>query len=88
VHEAIQHLETNEHPPGTVTNEIQGGYIVQKRLIRPALVVVAKAKAPSEDQGPSETKDSRGPEQPSDEGTITFDEPEIVDDADGENNRD
>ena len=43
VHEAIQHLESTEHPPGTVAAEIQGGYRAHDRLIRPALVVVAKA---------------------------------------------
>ncbi len=43
LHEAIQHLESTEHPPGTVAAEIQGGYRAQDRLIRPALVIVAKA---------------------------------------------
>lgn len=43
LHEAIQQLETSEHPPGTVAAEIQGGYRTPDRLIRPALVVVAKA---------------------------------------------
>jgi len=43
VHEAIQHLPTNEHPPGTVTAEVQGGYRLGGRLIRAAMVVVAKA---------------------------------------------
>jgi molecular chaperone GrpE len=45
VHEAIQHLETDEYPPGTVAAEIQGGYRANERLVRPALVVVAKAKS-------------------------------------------
>jgi molecular chaperone GrpE len=43
LHEAIQQLESTEYPPGTVAAEIQGGYRTQDRLIRPALVVVAKA---------------------------------------------
>lgn len=45
VHEAVQHFETTEHPPGSVAAEVQGGYRAQDRLIRPALVVVAKAPA-------------------------------------------
>jgi molecular chaperone GrpE len=45
LHEAIQQLETTEYSPGTVAAEIQGGYRTQDRLIRPALVVVAKAPA-------------------------------------------
>lgn len=42
VHEAIQQLETAEFPPGTVAAEVQSGYRQGERIIRPALVVVAK----------------------------------------------
>ena len=45
VHEAIQQVETNEHPPGTVIAEVQPGYVQGERLIRAAMVVVAKPKA-------------------------------------------
>lgn len=45
VHEAIQHLETADHPAGSVAAEIQAGYRTPDRVIRPALVVVAKAPA-------------------------------------------
>jgi molecular chaperone GrpE len=45
VHEAIQHLESAEVDPGTVTVEVQAGYRTADRLLRPALVVVAKAPA-------------------------------------------
>ena len=41
-HEAIQQVETNEHPPGTVVAEVQPGYLQGERLIRAAMVVVAK----------------------------------------------
>lgn len=47
VHEAIQHLESADYPPGTVAVEIQPGYRSPERLLRPALVVVAKAPASS-----------------------------------------
>ena len=43
VHEAVQQIETAEHQPGTVMAEVQAGYRANDRLIRPALVVVAKA---------------------------------------------
>src|SRR5690606_30725297 len=50
VHEAIQQIETNDVPAGAVAAEIQAGYRFAGRLIRPALVVVAKPKAePSPD---------------------------------------
>lgn len=45
LHEAIQHLETTEHPPGHVAAEVQAAYREGDRLVRPAMVVVAKAPA-------------------------------------------
>ncbi len=44
VHEAIQQVETSDHPPGTVLAEVQPGYTQGERLMRAAMVVVAKAK--------------------------------------------
>jgi molecular chaperone GrpE len=44
-HEAVQQFETDEHPPGTVIHEVQPGYTQGEKLVRPAIVVVAKAKA-------------------------------------------
>ena len=45
IHEAVQHLETAEHPPGTVAMELQAGYKAGDRVLRPAMVVVAKPPA-------------------------------------------
>jgi molecular chaperone GrpE len=45
VHEAIQQVESEEHPPGTIVAEVQPGYLNGERLVRAAMVVVAKAKA-------------------------------------------
>jgi molecular chaperone GrpE len=45
VHEAVQHLETDEFDPGVVAAELQAGYRSGDRVLRPALVVVAKAKS-------------------------------------------
>jgi molecular chaperone GrpE len=45
VHEAVQHLETDEFAPGVVAVELQAGYRMGGRVLRPALVVVAKAKS-------------------------------------------
>ena len=44
-HEAIQQVETSDHEPGTVLAEVQPGYVQGDRLVRAAMVVVAKAKA-------------------------------------------
>lgn len=45
VHEAISQQETADHPPGTVVSALQRGYKAGDRLLRPAMVVVAKAKS-------------------------------------------
>jgi molecular chaperone GrpE len=42
LHEAVQHLETTEFPPGSVAAEVRAGYRLGDRLVRPAMVVVAK----------------------------------------------
>jgi len=47
-HEAIQQLETDEHPAGTIVAEVQPGYAMGDRLVRAAMVVVAK---PSQKNG-------------------------------------
>jgi molecular chaperone GrpE len=44
VHEAVQQMETSDFEPGTIAAEVQAGYRNGDKLIRPALVVVAKAK--------------------------------------------
>lgn len=46
LHEAIQQIETADQPPGTVVAEVQAGYQLGDRLVRAAMVVVAKAPAP------------------------------------------
>jgi molecular chaperone GrpE len=45
VHEAIQQVETSDQPPGTIVAEVQPGYMAGERLIRAAMVVVAKPKS-------------------------------------------
>jgi molecular chaperone GrpE len=54
VHEAIQQVETSDHPAGTVLAEVQPGYTQGDRLVRAALVVVAKAKAQDGGSGAGE----------------------------------
>lgn len=47
VHDAIQQVETDEHPPGTVVQEVVAGYRLGDRLVRAAMVVVARKPAAS-----------------------------------------
>lgn len=41
-HEAIQHVESTEHPAGVVAIEVQPGYLLGDFLLRPAMVAVSK----------------------------------------------
>ena len=42
-HQAMVEIPTNEVEPGTIVEEMQAGYVLKDRLLRPALVGVAKA---------------------------------------------
>jgi molecular chaperone GrpE len=42
-HEAVSQIENNDVKPGTIVEELQKGYLLNKRLIRPAMVVVSKS---------------------------------------------
>jgi molecular chaperone GrpE len=42
-HQAMLELETADQPPGTIAQVMQPGYVIADRLLRPALVAVAKA---------------------------------------------
>jgi len=43
-HEAVMQEETDDSPKNTVINELQKGYMIHDRLLRPSMVVVAKPK--------------------------------------------
>ena len=58
LHEAIQQVETDEQPPGTVVAEVQPGYLQGDRLIRAAMVVVAKPKPGGASSG-DESRDGK-----------------------------
>lgn len=42
-HQAMNMVETDQHAPDTVVTVLQKGYVLNDRLLRPALVAVAKA---------------------------------------------
>ncbi len=50
LHEAIQQVETADFPPGTVAQEFASGYMQNGKLLRAAMVAVAKAPAPKAEQ--------------------------------------
>ncbi|KWV92966.1 nucleotide exchange factor GrpE [Erythrobacter sp. YT30] len=41
-HQAMMEVPTDEHEPGTVIQEMQAGWTIKDRLLRPAMVGVAK----------------------------------------------
>jgi molecular chaperone GrpE len=45
LHEAVDRVESPEHPPDTVIQEFARGYMVGDRLLRPARVVVSAPPA-------------------------------------------
>lgn len=52
LHQAMGQMETEEYPANTVAQQMQKGYQLNDRLLRPAMVMVAKApevKEPEED---------------------------------------
>ena len=54
-HQAMFEVETTETPPGTVVEVMQPGYAIADRLLRPAMVGVAKApKGAAEPAEPAE----------------------------------
>ena len=42
-HQAMGQIPTNDQPPNTVIQELQKGYLLNSRLLRPAMVMVAAA---------------------------------------------
>lgn len=60
-HQAMTFFETSEHPENTVAEELQKGYLYHDRVLRPAMVAVARKPA-KEDSG---AQDKAGTEEES-----------------------
>jgi len=56
-HQAMSEIEDEKVEPGSIIQEIQAGYMLGERLLRPALVSVAKKK----DKKVEENKDKKEP---------------------------
>jgi molecular chaperone GrpE len=44
LHQAIAEVPGEGKPPGTIVNVVQTGYVIADRLLRPAMVTIAKAE--------------------------------------------
>ena len=54
-HEAVGYQESNEHQDGQILTVVRDGYKMHDRIIRPALVILAKKPSPAEEK---ETEDA------------------------------
>ena len=58
LHQAMMEIENDDKEPGTIIQEIQKGFIMKDRLLRPALVGVSK-KTEKKDQKSKENKEKK-----------------------------
>ena len=54
-HQAMMEIEDDEKEPGTIVQEVQKGFMIKERLLRPSLVGVSKKK----DQKDEENKENK-----------------------------
>lgn len=54
-HEAVSQEESADHKPNTVLRELQKGYLLRERLLRPAMVIVSKRPGEQEADRQEET---------------------------------
>lgn len=80
-HEAIQQVETTEADTGTIIEEYQKGYYLHDRLLRPALVVVAKRVDPPEAEEPESELQESSTEQDGEDAAARADKADESADA-------
>ena len=56
LHQAMMEIEDNNKEPGTIVQEIQKGFKMKDRLLRPSLVAVSKKTEKNEQKGEEKTK--------------------------------
>ena len=61
-HQAMFEMETADAEPGTVVQVVQDGYLLHDRLLRPAMVGVAKAPAAEEEVVPASDEEAGDPD--------------------------
>ena len=57
-HQAMMEIDDDQKEPGTIVQEIQKGFMMKDRLLRPALVGVSKKTKTPDDQKSEENKDN------------------------------
>ena len=56
LHQAMMEIEDENKEPGTIVQEIQKGYIMKDRLLRPSLVGVSKKTEKNKEKSPENPK--------------------------------
>ena len=56
-HQAMMEIEDDQKEPGTIVQEIQKGFMIKDRLLRPSLVGVSK-KTEAKNEDPAENKEN------------------------------
>jgi len=59
LHQAMMEVEDNTKEPGTIVQEIQKGFMMKDRLLRPSLVGVSKKKADKEPNSNKKNKENQ-----------------------------
>jgi molecular chaperone GrpE len=57
-HQAMMEIDDDQKEPGTIVQEIQKGFMMKDRLLRPALVGVSKKTKTPDDQKSEENKEN------------------------------
>ena len=57
LHQAMMEIEDNQKEPGTIVQEVQKGFMIKDRLLRPSLVGVSK-KSENKDNKSEENKEN------------------------------
>ena len=59
LHQAMMEIEDDSKEPGTIVQEIQKGFMMKDRLLRPALVGVAKRKTEEQSKDEQKTQENQ-----------------------------
>ncbi len=59
LHQAMMEIEDDSKEPGTIVQEIQKGFMMKDRLLRPALVGVAKRKTEEQSKNEQKTQENQ-----------------------------
>ena len=62
LHQAMLEIEDDEKEPGTIVQEVQTGYMMKDRLLRPALVAVSKKTTKSKKKNETDKNEEKNQE--------------------------